>query len=175
MKRIPILALLGILAVTAVVWAWPSMPYTTYDNLLVRQWFSVGTPSNNVYTNPVFSPNTTAYLRIAGDGTGTGGVTPNNNGRVTPNKTFNVLYPSTAAITNVVASTLNYIAPQSAVNGDILILQGPPTLSVVIRGGTVSTQNLRLAGNLTLTNNFQTLSLVYSNGFWVELFRSLNQ
>ena len=197
MKRILLFALFGIFTVSMVALAFPILPYTTYDNLKVREWFSVGAVSNNVYTNPVFGPNSTAYIQIAGDSTVSYNyVSPTvsyysvtnvcNNGRITPNRTYNVLNISAGSIISANASTLNYIAPTYASNGDILILEGPTTQSVVIMPYTPTwatmapTHNLRLACTTpsytyTMTNNMQTLTLIYNEGYWKEITHSFNQ
>ena len=168
MKKTIVSCLLLLIGLAS-LYAFPVLPYTTYDNVLIREWMSFGTASNNVYYNPSLSP----YMKIGLSGIPTASGTI---GIITPNRTYNILYPSSYALENGLASTLNFIATRNVVDGDLLILEGSPTLSIVIVPGTVSTQNLRLAttSNYTLTSNYQTIGLIYRKGFWKELFHSFN-
>jgi hypothetical protein len=74
--------------------------------------------------------------------------------------------------TESAASTDNLDTINGGVDGDILVLKSVTgSRDTTLRDGN---DNLKLAGNFTLTSSFDRIGLIYRSGNWVELFRSNN-
>jgi hypothetical protein len=151
--------------------------YATHKHFISvdRQFFAIGRMDDATGANAIeylkFDA-TTQNATFAGDvsvggmlnlGSGTLTIAT---GAVTATKSFHRIDTEAAAATD------NLDTISGGAEGDTLVLMSAASSrDVVVKDGT---GNLKLAGDFTLATAWDTISLIYSSGFWAETSRSTN-